>query len=39
MKIKHCLLCGAIIYEADASDICDVCRDDMEEDEDETENT
>lgn len=35
MRMKRCKLCGAIIYDDFAGDICDVCSDEQQE---ETEN-
>ena len=33
MRIKRCKLCGAIIYDEWADDICDVCIDEQIKDE------
>lgn len=30
MRTKRCKLCGAIIYDPDAGDVCEVCMDDMD---------
>ena len=31
MRTKRCKVCGAIIYDEYAGDICDVCLDDMDD--------
>lgn len=35
MRYKRCKLCGAIIYDTDTGDICDVCLDEQSENTDE----